>query len=224
MKKMSASNLLILAAICLTSCGKKDEDKNNASSGQVVLEMPSQNSEMNLIAKPSALTSGNYKLSRITTYFKGTQHNITGGFDHSLKTLGKLATGDKVVYSAEWGSLDKSEETFYITNELNVPQRLKIEQGKIEFEDHRYYWNQIRGEKSWGWSASGDESPRGARFDNLFRNGSVVKGKYTSEAKLYGDEEESYGYIVQPDAKSIEFYFQIKHSDRSRNIRITYKM
>jgi hypothetical protein len=48
---------------------------------------------------------------------------------------------------------------------------MEAKDGKLNFTDKHYYWNYVRGDKSWQWYSSGSESTKGTQVSAIFEAG-----------------------------------------------------
>jgi hypothetical protein len=143
-----------LATVMLAACGSTTDFAPETLPVTAIVDM-------------SSVPTGNYKIARVQTTSVIAAKSVKANFNHALKTVGDPDKGDDTQFNIE-----TSEESLQVSAEINLPFSMEAKDGKLKFTDKHYYWNYVRGDKSWQWSSSGSESTKGAPVSALFEAGS----------------------------------------------------
>ncbi len=142
-----------LAALVLAACGSTTDFAPETLPVTAIVDM-------------SSVPTGNYKIARVQTTSVIAAKSVKANFNHALKTVGDPEKGDDTQFNIE-----SSEESLQVSAEINLPFSMEAKDGKLSFTDKHYYWNYVRGDKSWQWYSSGSESTKGAPVSALFETG-----------------------------------------------------
>lgn len=143
-----------LAFLMVAACGSKTDFAPEALPATAIVDM-------------SKVPSGNYKIARVQTTSLISAKSVKANFNHTLKTAGDPEKGDDTEFNIE-----SPEKSLQVSSEINLPFVMEAKDGKLNFSDKHYYWNYVRGDKSWQWYSSGSESTKGAQVSAIFEAGS----------------------------------------------------
>lgn|GEM_PF-5584250 len=144
---------LLVLTLGLAACGSTSDFAPEALPLTAIVDM-------------SKVPSGNYKIARIQTTSVIASKSVKANFNHALKTAGDPEKGDDTQFNIE-----SSEKSLQVSAEINLPFVMEAKDGKMNFTEKHYYWNYVRGDKSWQWSSSGSESTKGSPVSALFEAG-----------------------------------------------------
>lgn len=176
MKKLLS---LTFALLVVVACGSKEEEMK-----AVEIAFP-EAGMVDVMKIPAA----KYRPIGVTSITRDTETTSKGIFAHTFKEPGNPENGDDVQRTTEWGNFDKGDKKLQLTMEVNLPYLIEASGEKVDFKEKHYYWNYVRSDDNWAWSASGGESPSGFRFHEFVkpenRSGdSVIYAKSETDSTL----------------------------------------
>lgn len=162
--------LLIIAALLLSQCGKKDEEKTDVreyedvtGKGVAALVFPNDGQ-----VDVNTLPAATYKASAMKVFLRESKHKMASRYEHFFKEAGNPKNGDGISIKADWGDVKKGDEVAQLYAEFNLPLQIVTTGTKANFEKRHRYTQSVKSNSAWRWSISGSEDPNGARFHQIF--------------------------------------------------------